>query len=192
MLNPMRMFVALAPSPEALQDLTEFVAPRRDADPNLRWSSPEQWHLTLAFLADVPERKLDDLQERLGRAASRRTVFGLSIAGGGAFPDVARARVLYAGLDVDDAVELDRLATGVRAAANRAGAAADGGRFRPHLTLARSRFPHDVTRWLRVLEAYRGPLWWADQIQLVSSQLGQGPHGRPLHQVVETFPLTLP
>jgi 2'-5' RNA ligase len=189
-LEAMRMFVALAPSSPALQDLAEFVEPRRDADPALRWSTAEQWHVTLAFLPDVPERTLDDLQERLARAAARRRSFGLSVAGGGAFPDVARARVLYAGLDVDDETELGRLATGARAAANRAGAGADGGRFRAHLTLARSRQPHDLTRWVRVLESYRGPLWWAEEIRLVWSRLGQGPGGRPLHELVETFPLS--
>ena len=63
-----------------------------------RWASAEQFHVTLAFLADVEERRIDDLAERLGRAAaasvprSRR-----AIAGGGAFPNAARARVLWAG-----------------------------------------------------------------------------------------------
>ncbi|WP_426561887.1 RNA 2',3'-cyclic phosphodiesterase [Angustibacter sp. McL0619] len=188
----MRMFVALTPSPGALQELADFVEPRRDADPELRWSSADQWHVTLAFLPDVPERSLDDLQDRLARAALRRSAFGLSVSGGGAFPDVARARVLYAGLDLDDETELDRLATGARAAANRAGAGADGGRFRPHLTLARSRHPHDLTRWVRVLESYRGPLWWAEEIRLVRSRLGQGPGGRPVHELVEAFPLSVP
>ena len=36
-------------------------------------------------MADVPERSLDDLVERLGRAAARRTPFTARIAGGGAF-----------------------------------------------------------------------------------------------------------
>ena len=53
--------------------------------------------------------------------------------------------------------ELDRLAVGARAAFAKAGAAPDGTRFRPHLTLARLGRPEDVVRWVRLLEAYRGP-----------------------------------
>ena len=58
--------------------------------------------MTLAFLADVPDRQLDDLVERLGRAAKRRTAFPTRITGGGAFPNAGRARVLWAGLDLDE------------------------------------------------------------------------------------------
>ena len=95
----------------------------------------------------MPEPKLDDLVERLGRAAARRTAFETAIAGGGAFPNVGRAKVLWTGLDLDEPgrTELDRLATGCRAAANRAGVEVDGARFRPHLTVGRTKFPHDVS-----------------------------------------------
>jgi glucose-1-phosphate cytidylyltransferase len=46
-----------------------FVSPRREATP-FRWTQPEQWHLTLAFSRDVPDRVYDDLVERLTRAAN--------------------------------------------------------------------------------------------------------------------------
>lgn len=183
------MFVALVPPDSALGDLGEFLEPRHEAGPELRWTAPEQWHVTLAFMARVPDRSLDDLVARLERAAARRTPFTVGIVGGGAFPNPARAKVLYAGLDVSDAEELRRLATGARAAAVKAGADADGGRFHPHLTLARLRRPEDVTRWLRVLEGYRGPTWTATEISLVESHLGEGPRRRPRYEVVDVFPL---
>ena len=143
--------------------------------------------MTLAFLADVPDRKLDDLVERLGRAAARRTAFTAAVAGGGAFPNVARARVLWAGLDLDERgrVELSRMATGARAAANRAGVPVDGQRFRPHVTLARLGHPDEVTSWVRLLDAYRGPSWTVDRLTLVASYLGEGPRGRPRYEPVE-------
>jgi 2'-5' RNA ligase len=146
----------------------------------------------LAFLAEVPDRKLDDLVERLGRAASRRTAFEAAVAGGGAFPNVARARVLWAGLDTDQdgLTELSRMATGARAAANRSGVPVDGQRFRAHLTLARLKHPEDVTSWVRLLDAYRGPTWTVDRLTLVASYLGQGPRGRPRYQVVDEFRLS--
>jgi 2'-5' RNA ligase len=184
----MRMFAALVPPPEALEDLAEFLGPRQEAGPELRWTMPEQWHLTLAFMADVPERRLDDLLERLERAAHRRTPFEAVLAGGGAFPGPARAKVLFVGVQTDR-TELDRLATGARAAAAKAGAPVDGNRFRPHVTLARSPRPIEATRWIRVLEAYRGPTWTATEIALIASHLGEGPRRRPRHEVVATFPL---
>jgi RNA 2',3'-cyclic 3'-phosphodiesterase len=185
----MRMFVALVPPAGALEHLGEFLGPRQEAESTLRWTVQEQWHVTLAFMPEVPDRSLDDLLARLERAAARRTPFSVTVTGGGAFPNPARAKVVYAALDVDDHEELRRLSVGARAAANKAGAEAEGGRFHPHLTLARVRRPLDVTRWLRVLDGYRGPTWAAGQIGLVRSYLGEGPRNRPRYEVIESFPL---
>jgi RNA 2',3'-cyclic 3'-phosphodiesterase len=182
------MFAALVPPVDALEDLAEFLGPRQEAGRDLRWTDPAQWHLTLAFLADVTERHLDDLTDRLGRAAARRTPFEARLAGGGAFPDAARARVLFAAV-ATEGPELARLATGVRAAATKAGANPAGGRFHPHVTLARVRRPLEATRWLRVLDTYRGPAWSAAEVALVESHLGEGPRGRPRHETRATFAL---
>lgn len=188
----MRMFVALTPSLEALEDLDAFLEPRREAGAELRWTPADQWHVTLAFLPDVADRHLDDLVERLGRAARRRDQIALSVGGGGAFPDVAHGRVLFAALapEADSAdEELRRLATGARAAATKAGTVVEGARFHPHLTLARSGRPRELTRWVRLLDAYRGPAWTASEIVLVASHLGEGPRRRPRHEVVAELPL---
>ena len=186
----MRMFVAVVPPPEVVEHLDAFLDVRRGAAA-FRWASVDQFHVTLAFLADVPDRTLDDLVERLGRGAARRRAFSASVAGGGAFPNAGRARVLWAGLNLDDdgGTEMARMATGARAAANRAGVPVDGQRFRPHLTLARLGRPQDVTSWVRLLDAYRGPTWTVDRMALVASYLGEGPRKRPRYEVVEEFAL---
>ncbi|WP_232523063.1 MULTISPECIES: RNA 2',3'-cyclic phosphodiesterase [Nocardioides] len=184
------MFAAVVPPPGAVADLDGFLEVRRGAAP-FRWASSEQLHVTLAFLAEVEERRLDDLAERLARAAAKRTAFETRIAGGGAFPNAARARVLWAGLDLDedDRTELDRLATGCRAAANRAGVAVDGQRFKPHVTVARMRVPGEVSDWVRLLDAYAGPPWPVERVTLVASHLGEGPRGRPRYEPLGEFGL---
>lgn len=187
----MRMFVALVPPADAIEDLAAFLAPRREAEPGFRWTTSEQWHVTLAFMEKVEDRHLDDLVARLGRAAARRKAFSLGVAGGGAFPNPGRARVLYAGIDVDPSrEELNRLATGSRAAASKSGAGSEGGRFHPHVTLARIGRPAEVSKWIRVFDAYRGPTWTASEITLIESHLGEGPRRRPRYELVDTFPLS--
>lgn len=179
------MFVAIVPPDDVVADLDEFLEPRREHG-TFRWSPAEQLHVTLAFLDAVPDPALDDLVAALERGAARRTPFAASIVGGGAFPDPAHAKVLYAGLRLgaDARTELDRLATGARAAAGRAGLAVDGQRFRPHVTVARLGRPDEVTRWVRILDAYAGPAFTVDTITLVASHLGEGPRGRPRYETV--------
>jgi 2'-5' RNA ligase len=189
----MRMFVALVPPDPVIEHLAEFVSPRQEAEIRFRWTTPDQWHVTLAFMADVRDRQLAQLTDRLVRAARRRTPFDVSIGGGGTFPDPARATVLYTGVDAGPAAEeLRRLSVGARAAAGKAGAGVGGGAFHPHVTLARLRIPTDVTRWLRVLDAYRGPTWRAVEVSLIESHLGEGPRRRPRYSIVETFALGPP
>jgi 2'-5' RNA ligase len=189
----MRLFVGVAPPQHVVDDLEAFLEVRRELA-SFRWTLPEQWHLTLAFMGTFPERRLDDLVERLGRAAHRRTPFELAFAGGGAFPNAARAKVLYVDMRADDdaRTELNRLATGARAAATKAGGEVDGGRFRAHLTLARLGRPDEVSNWVRLLDAYAGPAWTVDELALIESHLGEGPRRRPRYQVLETFPLGRP
>ncbi len=189
----MRLFVGVVPPQEVVDHLDAFLEVRREVAA-FRWSAPEQWHVTLAFSGDAPERVLDEVYERLERAAGRRSAFDLRIAGGGAFPDPARARVLYARVDGVDGVEggdahehLAHLSAGTRAALARSGAPVDGQRFRPHLTVARLGHPEEVSNWVRLLDAYAGPVWHVDEISLIASHLGEGPRGRPRYEVLETF-----
>ena len=189
------MFTAVLPPQDVVEDLDEFLVPRREHTEQerspYRWTMPDSWHLTLGFMPEVGERALDELVERLGRAGKRRRPFGLRLGGGGAFPDAAAARAVYARTlgEPDDLEELRRLATGARAAATKSGAAVQGGRFRPHLTLARLRRPTDVVRWLRLLDTYESRTWQATEFVLVGSHLGEGPRRRPRYEVIDVFPL---
>ncbi|CAM3671211.1 RNA 2',3'-cyclic phosphodiesterase [Nocardioides zeicaulis] len=185
----MRAFVAALPPPEVVDHLDDFLSARREAA-GFRWSAAEQWHLTLAFASDLPPRGLDVADELLCEAAARRPALGARVRGGGAFPHPDAARVLFAGLEVDDDDDvLERLAVACRSALSRAGARVDGQRFRPHLTLGRLGRPDNLTSWVRLLDAYEGPRWQLDEVALVHSHLGEGPRGRPRHEVVATYPL---
>ena len=186
----MRLFVAVRPPAEATAHLDDFLDVRRSAAA-YRWARPEQFHLTLAFLGEVPDYRHDELIDLLAPTAARRTPVTTRIAGGGAFPHAAAAKVLWAGLDLDPdgVVELDRLAVGARGASNQIGARVNGMTFRPHVTIARLGRPEDVTNWLRLLDAYAGPTWPVTQIELVASHLGEGARRRPRHEILARLPL---
>lgn len=184
----MRTFVAIYPSPEAVEHLDAFLDVRRESGP-FRWTHAAQWHLTLAFFNDVPPRSFDALIERLQATVQKRSPQRAAIVGGGAFPHAGWAKILWAGIEVDDSAELELLAKGCRTAGATTGAPPSGERFRPHLTIARIGRPIEATKWVRLLEGYRGPEWTIDEIALVESHLGEGPNKRPRHEIVETLPL---
>jgi RNA 2',3'-cyclic 3'-phosphodiesterase len=182
----MRLFVGLAPPAAVLDDLDAACAPLRPGRGDLRWTSRELWHVTLAFLGEVSEGGLDRLLPRLERGARRHPAFGLSLAGAGAFPSPERANVLWSGLS-GDRKALGELAMSVSAGARRAGAPPpdQGRRYRPHVTLARCRMPADVRAIVDDLSGYQGPAWTVDEIYLIRSTLG----GDPRYETLGTWKL---
>jgi RNA 2',3'-cyclic 3'-phosphodiesterase len=183
-----RAFVALIPPAATLAELADAVAPLHEAHPDLRWTPPTQWHLTLAFLGDVDEGRVPELTERLDRAAHRYPPLRLVLAGGGRFGDrVLWTRVLPAPPDTRE--PLRRLAASTAAAARRCGIDVDQHTYRPHLTLARSRPGADLRQAVDHLTGFTGTPWTADALHLVRSRLGAGPGGTAAHEVVGTWPL---
>ncbi|MGL5865787.1 MAG: RNA 2',3'-cyclic phosphodiesterase [Dermatophilaceae bacterium] len=183
----MRVFVAIEPSPDAVEHLDAFLEPRRGTG-EMRWSSPSQWHITLAFAGAVPARLAEPLVEAVADAVARHPVAPLALAGGGCFPDVTRASLLWAG--VRDGSHLEPVARATRSALGSVGAAPEGGAFVPHVTLARlGGPPRDATRWVRVLETYAGPEFAASEIAVVESHLPTQRGHRPRHEVLARLPV---
>lgn len=181
-----RLFAAIRPTHDVVEDLERFVGPRRDADPRVRWIDNQTWHLTMMFAADVSELAQDQLRERLADVASSTQPFGVVLDGAGCFPNPFQARVLYIGAAAGTR-ELAHLAKRCRNAANAAGAAPDGSRFVPHLTLARIPRPFDATRWMQIVNSFGEFSFDATGLELVQSHLGDGPGGTARHEVLERF-----
>src|SRR5258707_1829560 len=97
----MRLFVAVTPPQAALAELDAAAAALRADWPGLRWAGLDKWHVTLAFLGEVADERLADLQTRLARAAGRHHALRLRIGRGGAVPSPAKAPGLFGPIPVD-------------------------------------------------------------------------------------------
>jgi 2'-5' RNA ligase len=162
----MRLFVAVVPPRPVLLELRAALSTLPHVDGNLRWTHPESWHITLAFLGEVPKETLPELTERLSRAASRATPMELSVAGGGQF----ESHTLWAGLQ-GDRDRLGRLSETVAAAARRCRVKVDERPFRPHVTLARVRGDEltDLRPYVERMRAFRTPRWLVKEMELFES-----------------------
>ncbi|WP_157815654.1 RNA 2',3'-cyclic phosphodiesterase [Kitasatospora sp. CB02891] len=165
----MRLFVAVNPPTRAIEELAAATASLRElpgAD-RLRWSETAGWHLTLAFLGDVPADEVPQLSEKLATVAVGHPRLRLRLAGGGTFGD----RVLWCGVQGGTAA-LRRLADAVRDALD----VTDDHPFHPHLTLARSRFRAGGMRAMAdAMRGFRGTEWEAGSVYLMRSETGFGP-----------------
>ncbi|MEV5896100.1 RNA 2',3'-cyclic phosphodiesterase [Nonomuraea fuscirosea] len=166
----MRLFAALVPPDEVLDELSHAIAPHVGQVPGLRWPDRATWHITLGFFGEVPEGVLPELETRLARAVARHPAPELSFDRFGAFSSVRRARVFWAGVTGDP---MTRLADSVKAGARRAGASqTDDKRFHPHLTLARAKTEIDLRDLVEALAGFSGSVWRAEHVHLVRSHTG--------------------
>jgi 2'-5' RNA ligase len=172
-----RLFVAVYPPPAAVADLAEFTARLHVVRAGARVAVAATWHVTLAFLGEVPDERLPRVVAAVSLAAGTRPgPMRLRVGGGGTFGR-GRSTVLWVG--VGPAVpELAELAGAVRRALGRARLPYDRKPLRPHLTLARpgGRVPADlVGEDVAALDGYRGPEWTVERVLLMSSQPGPTP-----------------
>ena len=168
----MRLFVAITPPADALDELEAAVAPLRSSCPGLRWTGRPNWHVTLAFLGQVDDAVADKLGPVLGDEVASQHAGLASLGPAGSFPaDRAWANVLWVGLEDQDSF-LTRLAATVGDAAGKAGAPPDRQKeYKPHLTLGRSRNAAKVGPLVARLAGFRGRPWLAGEIQLFRSYL---------------------
>lgn len=90
----MRLFAALRPPVEVLEHLQAAVdavlPPWTGAGPPpLRWTDPEQRHVTLAFYGEVPDGAVDELAAELAAAADEAGPLELQLSGAGVFSGTA-------------------------------------------------------------------------------------------------------
>ncbi|MEU9303451.1 RNA 2',3'-cyclic phosphodiesterase [Streptomyces sp. NPDC048269] len=171
-VSTVRVFIALAPPDDAKEELARELGPAYDAYPRMRWNRIEDWHITLAFLGELPVTTVPLLQPPLADLAATRRPLQLALRGGGHFDE----RVLWSGID-GDLEGLHLLATEVRTMVKECGVAYEGRPLRPHLTLARSRRsdPSSTVEAAAALAAFTGRPWRAERLHLVGSNHSRGP-----------------
>jgi len=125
----MRLFVALD-LPHALRERLAWMA---GGLPGARWRPPENYHVTLRFIGDIPAWQARDADTAL--AAIRAPGFALTLAGIGTQDRGGKVVSVHA--RVERCAALDHLQSKVETALTRAGLERERRRFVPHVTLAR-------------------------------------------------------
>ena len=171
--DTLRMFFALWPGSETRERLT-LAACALDCGAAARAVPADAYHLTLAFVGEVPSRRFADLQQ-IGRDQRASTV-RLRIDAYEYWPKpevaVVAARQIPA--------PLERLWASLHACLAQAGFELQPKRLRPHVTLARKVAQAPVPATMSPFE------WTANEFHLVRSTTGAE---HSVYTVVDTWPL---
>jgi RNA 2',3'-cyclic 3'-phosphodiesterase len=182
-----RTFIAIPISDPVGQELARWQREFAPEVPGCRWVESQPFHITLAFLGDVPSRDLNRLCLSVAAVVEPFVRIELKVEGLGAFPSPARPRVVWAGITADDAGPLSALRDAVVGAAKQAGYGPDDLRFHPHVTLGRMKpdrgRPCDLTELIRRQQArFAGTFPVVEVVTYASTIDARGPSYAPLHR----------
>ena len=132
-------------------DLTEDVRGRladaqrrlRSAGGKVRWTQPENLHVTLKFLGDVPDKLAGQVCRAAEEVAGSVERFAFDVRGVTAVPPRGALRMFWAGVN-DPAGGMAALVAGLDEAMQPLGFAPERRAFRPHVTLGRVKSGRDV------------------------------------------------
>lgn len=137
-MDIVRTFIAVPVEGAAADSVARFAAEISKVVTSVKWVKPANLHVTLKFLGDLPRSRIPALVEAVRQAVEGEDRFEVTLRGAGAFPSIARARVLWVGM-VDGADRLARLAEAIDQTTIDAGFLRADKAFKPHLTIGRAR-----------------------------------------------------
>lgn len=98
-----RAFVSIEPPDELREQIATL---QKSLDKALKadfikWTKPEQVHLTLRFIGEMPESDTQKVLTGIRKACKGVKPFHLHLGGLGAFPDIQRPAILWTGVSGD-------------------------------------------------------------------------------------------
>ena len=145
-----RLFIGFPVKSESAFQLTENWRNQLVLKGNvLKWSKPENWHVTLFFFGNTPETAIPLLQNLIEKSFHSAQAFHTELSGVGTFPNLHRPKVLWLGLN--DISPLMPSYSILAELLEKQGFDCGNKPLKPHLTLARIKnSPHlsDFSAWL--------------------------------------------
>ncbi len=145
----------------------------RQARGRVKWTPPDQFHITLKFLGDTPVESVPAIAAVLEELVAKWHPFEVEMEGAGAFPKPARPQTIWAGVK-KGGEETARLAAEIDRLVHSFGFPKELRPFRAHLTLGRVKGPDNLSALaeaVRRLQSASVGAFEADRIHFFRSDL---------------------
>lgn len=183
-MKVIRTFVAVLISENLKKEISEVQEQVKKLAPDVKWVTPENFHVTLKFLGDVREDHISQVCDAVDNAARAFSPLDVSVGGLGAFPNVQRGRVVWVGIE-DGGRELSDLAGALDEKLAALGFERETKPFMSHITIGRvkDRFPSALAAGMQDVNAEGLGVQRVASVAVMRSDLQpQGPVYSPLHE----------
>ena len=119
---------------------------------NIKWTILENLHITLSFLGDTEDDKIDRIDKMVERVCENSGDFELIIKGAGLFKNLNDPRIVWTGIEPSE--KLIQLNALIKTGLKEAGVSIEDRTFSPHMTLGRIKSIRDIDLLKSVLTRY--------------------------------------
>lgn len=183
MARPLRSFIAIEISSEVRSRARQLITRLSGTEAKVTWVKPHLLHLTLKFLGDVDLLDIPPVSAAVTEAVADLPPFEIEVRGAGAFPNAARPRTIWLGVNQGQG-EMVELHDRVEHALSGMGFRRELRRFRPHLTIGRVRGAQAIGELGELVSQhadFSGGISSVDELVVMSSELErEGPVYEPL------------
>ena len=137
-MSTTRTFIAIPLSATVRRKAEQLVTRLSASGAKVKWVAPQQIHITLKFLGEVPNEQTIDVCRAVAAAAEGTPPFDIECQGAGAFPSPERPRIVWGGVGAGSET-LVPLQAAIEEAMGGLGYPFEARRYVPHLTLGRVR-----------------------------------------------------
>ena len=131
-----RSFLAFELPADIKKVITAVSRRGRELPLDMRWVKRDNIHLTVVFMGNVPEEKIQPIGESVKKVCTGTDPFDVSSGGLGFFGNRRHPRVLWMGLN-GDVRPMGRFRDAIQKSLKPFGIKTERRTFRPHLTLGR-------------------------------------------------------
>jgi len=172
----MRAFLGIGLPVGVRETIVSAIAPVRGLHAPVAWTPPENLHITLNFLGEIPPERVPLVERSMRVVASGVGPFSLTAEGGGVFPGTRNPRVLWVGF-LESLELVMQLQQNMENALSGAGFPREDRPFHPHITVGRTRGALPPAWGERFVQALSGKGFGvvpASFFTLYESRLGPG------------------
>jgi 2'-5' RNA ligase len=134
----MRAFIAIELPQEIRSTLTSLQNELKKSGADVKWVETGNIHLTLKFLGDRDDKKIEKIAEVLQETAQNNHPFPASIGTLGAFPSIKSPRVIWVGVNLGQD-QICRIAEDLETKIAQLGIPKEDRAFSAHITIGRTR-----------------------------------------------------
>ena len=182
----MRAFLAFEVSREVVQSLLVAEEELRKTRADQKVVAVENLHFTVKFLGEVPDDTVKEIEKRL--SGLTLSSFEVRVRGVGAFPDIRRPRVVWAGVSPESAEAINTAASAFLGALEGVGRP-DDHEFHPHITLSRVRSPRNSGALVAFLQQNAARDFGTTRIASLKLKSSMLSHSGPTYTDVREYPL---